>query len=291
MAKVKTPVKGKPGTNKPAPGKGTAPGKPSNPKPVKPKPPVKSPQEQALESLYGVQGDNAGNALVNKFMPEGALGRVSTSLAGSEEQLKRQQNLLGSAQNSGAQKDALERMQGALSGYTSPQYQASREQMMRGQQSNLATSQAQLAKIQARSKMYGTAGGAQAANLLAASAQSKDQLEQDLMVKNIDEQQRRLQDYGKYSSDLQGQQFDQSAVATQSYGDAEAAMRDETLGREKVNLGQANAELASQIGLYTGAGGTALAKAQNKAAQDIQKQGIRAVAGTGSGKKKVQVRR
>lgn len=281
----------KPAKNKP--GKGTAPGKPS-----KPKPPTKTPQELALESLYGVQGDSAGNALINKFMPGGVdangnpinpLGRVSTELAGSEQQLKRQKELMARAGTSDAQQDALRRMQSGLSGYTSPEYQASREQMMRGQQSNFATAQAQLAKSQARSKVYGTAGGAQMANLLASSQQSKDQLEQDLMVKNIDEQQRRLQDYGRYSTDLQTQQFDQNAAATKMYGDTEAAMRDEQLGREKVNLGQSNAELASQIGLYTGAGGTALAKAQNKAAQAIQRQGIAAVAGGPSRSSKKQV--
>jgi len=302
MAKVKTPVKGKPGTNKPAPGKGTAPGKPSNPKPVNPKPPAKSPQEQALESLYGVQGDNAGNALMNKFMQPGTLGRVGgtgevlpdgtvDSLSGSGEQLQRQQQLMDQARNSDAQQDALRKMQSGLSGYTSPEYQASREQMMRGQQSNFQTSQAQLAKAQARGKVYGAAGAAQQANLAASSAQSKDQLEQDLMVKNIDEQQRRLQDYGRYGTELQGQQFDQRAAATQAYGDTQAAMREEELGRQKVNLGQANAETASQIGLYTGAGGTALAKAQNKAAQGIQKQGIAAINGRPSTNKRPATRR
>lgn len=214
-------------------------------------------------------------------MQPGTLGRVDTTLEGAPEQLQRQQALLDRAGSSEAEKDALARMQAGLGGYTSPEYQASREQMMRGQQSNYATSEAQLAKAQARAKVYGAAGAAQQANLAASSAQSKDQLEQDLMVKNIDEQQRRLQDYGKYGSDVQQSAFDRSNVATKAYGDTEAAMRDERFSREKINLGQANAETASQIGLYTGAGSTALAKAQNKAAQRIQEQGIAAINGSG----------
>lgn len=260
--------------------------------PAKPKAPSKTPeqkalaaqqkaQQKALTGLYGQQGDTAGNALINKFMQPGTLGRVDTTLEGAPEQLQRQQALLDRAGSSEAEKDALARMQAGLGGYTSPEYQASREQMMRGQQSNYATSEAQLAKAQARAKVYGAAGAAQQANLAASSAQSKDQLEQDLMVKNIDEQQRRLQDYGKYGSDVQQSAFDRSNVATKAYGDTEAAMRDERFSREKINLGQANAETASQIGLYTGAGSTALAKAQNKAAQRIQEQGIAAINGSG----------
>lgn len=240
-------------------------------------------QDKALGSIYGNEGVNAGNALMQKFMPEGALGRVSTDLAGAPQQLQRQQQLLAGAGNSDAQKEALSKMQGGLSGYTSGEYQASREQMMRGQQSNYATSQGQLAKAQARGKVYGAAGAAQMANLSAASAQSKDQLEQDLMVKNIDEQQRRLQDYGKYASDVNGQAFDQRAVATKAYGDTGAALRGEELDRQKINLGQSNAELASQIGLFTGAAGTNLSKEQNEEAMKIQKQGINVVAGGGGG--------
>ena len=151
--------------------------------------------------------------------------------------------------------------------------------MSRGVQSNFRTAQSQLAKAQARGKVFGAAGAAQQANLAASTQQTQDQLEQDLMVKNIDEQQKRLQDYGKYASGLQDQMFNQNLAATQSYGNQLQQQRSEELDREKLNLGQANAELASQIGLFTGAGGSAIAKAQNKAAQNIQKQGINAVTG------------
>lgn len=259
--------------NKPKPGS-----KPKAPK-LTPEEKAQKAQQKALGSLYGNEGYNAGNALINKFLPEGALGRVSTELPGAAGQLQRQQALMGQAGSSDAEKEAIAKMQAGLGGYTSGEYQASREQMMRGQQSNYATSQGQLAKAQARSKVYGAAGAAQMANLAASSQQSKDQLEQDLMVKNIDEQQRRLQDYGKYAGDMQASAFERGNIATKAYGDTEAGMRDEELTRQKVNLGQANAELASQIGLFTGAGGTALAKAQNKAAQKIQKQGIAAING------------
>ena len=98
--------------------------------PAKPKAPSKTPeqkalaaqqkaQQKALTGLYGQQGDTAGNALINKFMQPGTLGRVDTTLEGAPEQLQRQQALLDRAGSSEAEKDALARMQAGLGGYLS----------------------------------------------------------------------------------------------------------------------------------------------------------------------------
>ncbi len=252
--------------------------------PKAPQAPV-SAQNKALEAMYGADGVNAGNALINKFLQPGTLGRVDTNLPGATEALQRQSVLLDRAGPNSEQKFAQDKMKAGLGGYTSPEYQASREQMMRGVQSNYATSQSQLAKAQARGKVYGAAGAAQQANLAASTQQSKDNLEQDLMVKNIDEQRNRLSEYGQYSSDLQKQGFDQLGVATSEYNKQGTQLRDEQFQREKLNIGQANAETAGQIGLFTGATGTALTQKNTEAAQDIQKQGIAAVNGVALNKK------
>lgn len=236
-----------------------------------------SARDKALGSLYGNEGVNAGRALMEEFVPEGALGRVSTSLAGGPETMQRSQVWLKEAGASPEEQLAIQRMQAGLGGYTSPEYQASREQMMKGQQSNFRTSQAQLAKAQARGKVYGAAGAAQQANLAAASQASKDDLEQQLMVKNIDEQRSRLKEFGDYGAGVKTRAFTRQGDATKYTNEAEAGLRSETLEREKLNLGQSNAEIAARIGLFTGGTGTALQKAQNKAAQTIQKQGIAAM--------------
>lgn len=191
-----------------------------------------TPQDKALQALYGTEGVNAGNALADKFLPSGALGRVSTEVPG--------------------QKEYLDMLKGGLGGYTSPEYQASREQMMRGVNSDFATAQSQLAKAQARGKVYGAAGAAQQANLITGADASKNNLEQDLMVKNIDEQQKRLYGYGQANDNANAQNLD----------------------REKTNLGQQDAEVAARVGAFTGAAGTALTKAQLAAAQKIQKEGL-----------------
>ncbi len=232
--------------------------------------------DKALAGLYGAAGANAGNALINKFVQPGSLGRVGTDLPGAEQTMKRSGELLGQAGRSGEEADTIAKMQAGLGGYTAPQYQASREQMLRGQQSNFATAQGQLAKAQARGKVYGAAGAAQQANLASSAQTSKDNLEQDLMVKNIDEQRSRLAEYGQYGAQTKASEFDRTRGATNDMNTTQAGLRNETLEREKLNLGQANAETAAQIGLYTGAGSSAIAKEGTKEANQISREGLRA---------------
>jgi hypothetical protein len=262
---------------------------------TKPKTPAKSkvpksPEElrkeasnKALSSIYTPGGVNAGNALIDKFAKPGQFGRVGTIndnggdnalMAGQVAEGKRASELLGQAGRSGEESEALAKMQAGLGGYTSPEYQASREQMMRGQQSNFRTSQGQLAKAQARGKVYGAAGAAQQANLAASSQQSKDNLEQDLMVKNIDEQRSRLAEYGNYGASTKQAEFGRQGFATDAYNKLTTGQRDEELGREKTNIGQANAEIASQVALQTGAGATALAQKNAQMSDATARMGI-----------------
>lgn len=191
-------------------------------------------QTSALEQLYGQTGVQAGEELINKYLQPGSLGRMGTEA--SADQLA-----------------AMEKMKAGLGGYTSPEYQASREQMQRGLNSNLATSLSQLAKGQARGKVYGAAATAQQGNQLRSAQDTKDNMEQDLMVKNIDEQRSRLGDYSTAANGLESQRRD----------------------AEKVNLGQQDAEISSRINALTGMGGQALLKAQLEAAQKISKRGRR----------------
>lgn len=244
--------------------------------PLTPEQQKQAANDKALKNLYGPEGNSAGNALINKFLQPGALGRVGTDLAGSTQDLGRYKALNDKyATRDTAQTDVMGRMQAGLGGYTSPEYQAQREQMQRGLNSNTATAASQLAKAQARGKVYGAAATAQNVNLQTGALNSKNNLEQDLMVKNIDEQQKRLTDYGQYGRGLNQEEYDRQASNTKLYGDEESKLRQEELDRQKINLGQSNAELASQIGAYTGAGATSIAKAQARAAQKIQREGIR----------------
>jgi hypothetical protein len=234
--------------------------------------------DNAAASLYGAEGVNAGNALINKFLQPGSLGRVSTDVGG-ENSLKRYSDLYGSVQGRDpVQTEVLQRMQAGLGGYTSPEYQAQREQMQRGVNSNYLTSAGQLMRAQSRGKVYGAASTAQLSNLQRSTQNQKDQMEQDLYIKNIDEMDRRNMEYGKYGRALNDEEYGRRAEATRLYGDEGRKLREETLDREKINLGQSNAELAAQIGAFTGAGAQSIAKQQNKKSYGLQKKGIDIVA-------------
>lgn len=267
--------------------------RPGNKKPPKVADTPEQANERALADLYGAKGASAGNALINKFLPEGALGRVGTDLPGGQESTKRYKDLYESTQGRRPEQEtALANMKAGLGGYTSPEYQAQREQMQRGLNSNMATGAAQLARSQARGKVYGAAATAQTGNLVRGAQNQKDQLEQDLMIKNIDEMDRRNLQYGEYGRGLDTEEFDRRASATKGYGDETANLRGEELERQKINLGQSNAELAAQIGAYTGAGATNLAQRNTEEASRIQEKGINALSdgGTSSVKKRAQKR-
>lgn len=246
-----------------------------------PQPPRRDPNERALSMLYGERGVNAGNALINKFLPEGALGRVYTDVGATPAAVDTMDryNALNTkfAGRDDLQTDVLARMKGGLEGYTSPEYQAQREQMQRGLSSNLQTSLSQLAKSQARGKVYGAAATAQAGNMARAAQQTKDTLEQDLMVKNIDEKQRRLFDYGQYGRGLTEEEYGRQAESTKLLGDEARKVRDETLEREKINLGQSNAEIAAQIGAFTGAGSTSLSERNLEEQRKIQRRALKSL--------------
>lgn len=231
--------------------------------------------DRALSKLYGAGGVNAGNAFMQKFLPSGALGNVEQNLVGAEENLQRFNKLRQDFQAPSAQQQqVLARMQGGLGGYTSPEMQAMREQNLAAQNSNLQTGLGQLARAQARGKVYGGAATAQQANMLSASDAAKNNLEQQLMIKNADEQQRRLAAYGGYAGQLQNQTYEQQGALTAAQAQEERATRDEQLNRQLLQQGNQQALLAARISGFQGTAGTALNKAQTRAAQRIQERGI-----------------
>lgn len=245
-------------------------------------------QTSALEQLYGKTGIQAGEELVNKYLQPGSLGRMSTPGALSRMSMP---GALGrvSTEASPEQKAAMERMKAGLGGYTSQEYQASREQMQRGLNSNLATSLAQLAKGQARGKVYGAAATAQQGNQLRSAQNTKDNLEQDLMVKNIDEMRSRLGEYTGQANTLYGQNMaaqqtnlsqEQAERAAQTDAQKTNLSQEEKeraaqTDAEKTNLGQVAAETSGAINAITGMGGQQLLKDQLEEMRKIQLAGIR----------------
>lgn len=236
-----------------------------------------SPQDRAVAGLYGNEASNAANAITNKFLGgEAPLGRVSTNVPGATESLQRYGNLATQyGSRDPVQTDVMNQMHAGLGGYTSPEYQAQREQMQRGLDSNLQTGLGQLAKSQARGKVYGAAASAQQSNAITANANNKSNMDQNLYVKNIDEKQNRLSAYGQYGQGLTQAEYGRQTGINNDRTTQENNLGTAELDREKTNLGQADAETAARIGLYTGTLGQGLNKSQTRAAQQIQREGIK----------------
>ena len=188
-----------------------------------------------LEKLYGSDAMKAAEELRQKFAAPGSLGSIN---GGPSEM----------------QQDYTNQLKAGLEGYTSPEYQAQREQMMQGVNSQYATAQDQLARAQARGKVYGAAGAAQQANLSTGLMNSKNDLEQKLMVQNIDEKQKRLGAYGANANALQAQDVD----------------------AQKTNMGNRAAEATAGLNAYTGIGGMAMTQQGNAQMQNIMKRALAA---------------
>ncbi len=198
----------------------------------------KDPNNAALNNLWGKKGTQAGDALIGKLKIGGDfLGRVNEEVPG--------------------QREYLDKLKAGLGGYSSPEYQAQREMAQQGIANQYQTATSQLAKAQARGKVYGAAGAAQQANLVRSTQDSKNNLEQQLMVQNINETQNRLN----------------------NYGNANAATEAANLERQKTNMGNLATETATRAETITGAGGLALEQAQNEVLAQIQREGIAAING------------
>lgn len=243
--------------------------------------------EEALNNVFGEEGLRAGRAIGNKFFAPGSLGHVDPNLSNSPyssdsnlAQTRAMAAMYG--QRDPMQGDVLNRMKSGLEGYTAPEYQAQREQMERGLNSQFATASSQLAKAQAQGKVYGAAGAAQRANLIQGTSDKKNELEQDLYIKNIDEKQKRLGEYGQYGQNLAQGEYTRESGALAAQGEEEARLRKEQMDAEKYNQAQDAAALAARFSALTGTAGMYQQQTQNKEANKISREGIDAINANGS---------
>lgn len=156
-------------------------------------------QQKALASLYG-QGVQAAKGYINENMQGDFLGRMQNP-------------------------------------YTAAAYQAQREQLGRGIQSNTQTSLSQLARAQARGKVYGAAAGAQQSNLIRAGEEQQGNMEQDLYLKSLAE----------------GQNV------------------------EKFNLGQKAAEESARAGAFMGIAGLGATKESEEAMRKLYEKALKSM--------------
>jgi hypothetical protein len=218
-----------------------------------------APGEAAANSVLGKNNLAAGNYIADRYVPPaqqigvGPSGAVTDSLNTAKgltnltpEQIAA--NGLG--------------MDAAKNGYSANQFQGLRDQQNRGLQSAYATSASQLAKAQARGKVYGAAGAAQQNNLIRNTEDQRFQNEQDLLVKGADYQQNALTNVQA----AQNAQRNQQTQASNVYTTGAQAADQTTTDQQKFNAGEADATTAARLGAVF----NTAAVGQNNANNSIQ---------------------
>lgn len=197
-----------------------------------------------IEGVTGATNLAAAESFADKYTP--TLDRVQTGILGYDP-------TTGNPIRIGENKEVLDRYRSVMEkGMEAPEYQAEREQMSKGLTSDYRTAQSELAKAQARGKVYGAAAGAQASNLARADSEKRADLEQQLFLKGT----QLKRDYlDKYSGALAG-------------------MQDYEMQASKVNLGQSNAEEAARISLLTNMIGAGMGKDYNQQAFELSNKAL-----------------
>lgn len=268
---------------KTAPAKKTPPKK-TPPPAAKPAPAPPVTDQEAINRLLG-PGVQGASALGKQIFGEGSLGRLGYAGPDSQnvvDQYKGIYNQYASGQPSQATQDILAQYKSGLQGYMAPELQGMREQAQRGLDTAYTAQLRDLQRVQGSSGGRLQAAG-QVMQLGAKRNQAQGQLEQDLLVKNADEMQKRLGAYNLANTTAEQNAFSQRNDTLDAYQKALAAQRTDTLNTNIYNNTQAANEKSGYLGTLFG--GLNL-EAANKAAasSDIINQGALDVAGQALGK-------
>ena len=117
-----------------------------------------------------------------------------------------------------------------------------------------------LARAQARSGVQGAAGAAQFRDLNRDRLGATQGMERDILLENINVQDRRRQALSDLIQQQEGREFSQQNTALQGLQGLTAAARNDELEREQFNIGQQANLVAGQQALYFGGMGIAGAK-------------------------------
>lgn len=213
---------------------------------------------QAIADLVGRHGAGA-SGLVDKFYAEGSMGRVDESRSGEVtgilDQLSAIRDTYGiPGKNRSAELSAnLNSLKSQSEGYTSPEYQAMREQQRRGTESAYNTQNAAANRSISRNRLTGSQAALMKDKAQRDKAEAQGRNEQDLMIRSADEKYRRTGEYGNTLRGVEDTEFNRMRGTLGDYSDTLNATRDDELKRRLINLDQVNAEKAGQAGTYFGA--------------------------------------
>lgn len=216
-----------------------------------------TPEQQKTKSINDLLGPGVegASALSEKLFGEGSLGRLGymgQEGRGITDMYKNIAQSYISGQPSQPMQDVLSRYKSSLAGYSAPEVQGQREQAQRQIDAQYQTEASALKRAQAQSGVRGAAGTAQMMNLNRSRIGQQGQLEQDLFVKNADEMQRRLGEYGSALSNVENQTYARQQDALGKYRDQYAGVRADDVATKGYNDQKVADEMAGRYGALFG---------------------------------------
>lgn len=174
-------------------------------------------------------------------------------------------------------KDILGKLASGMDGLTAAENQGMREQAQREVDRQYQGALRNLATQQARSGVRGASATAQNINTERARGQQQSELEQDIMLKNIDIQDRRRGAYADYLAGTEASEFGRRMDAEGMYGDLMANRNEYTQGINRFNIGQAEKDklgrIAGTLGLSNLRSTRRYGRRQEKLAKEGRKSG------------------
>lgn len=204
------------------------------------------------------QGEAFGQKLVEQFLPNiDTLGTLDSSRPAETQNLINQQQAFTDQAGvlSDEAKKALSLAEGGLGGLTAAENDALRARGFEGLNREFQGGLRQLASAQGRAGVTGAAGTAGVADLIRGRLDGVGALERDILLSNIDVQDRRRQGFADLVNTLDTNRFNQQSQALDRLGALTSAAQDAQLQREIFNLGQNEKLLSGQQSLFFGGQG------------------------------------
>lgn len=207
------------------------------------------------KGLYNNVGKDLGKAkeVANEFLPIQELPGIDASRPAETSNFLNSLQALADptfASYAGARNPEmtayLNRLNESTAGYDSQELNALREQRRRELERGFQSGRASLASGQNRDRVGGVSRSAQLMELAKDYGAQSAAAENDLFVKGADEKQKRLESYGNALSGELENEFNRGNLAQQTYGQQLQNAQQLELDKQKVNLGQAAANQATQ---------------------------------------------
>jgi hypothetical protein len=207
---------------------------------------AKAPKAESNTTLkQSITADfDTGKSLFDKYFNFGDLPKIQDNYAKDGENAVSLRGAYADPNNasfagrrSADVQDILSRMKGGLEGYTANENNAFKERMDRDINQNLSTELKDIEDTNAGNLVLGAAATARADAARREAQKQRDINAQDLFIKNVDEKQTRLMDYGNAVTGAETSEFDKGQNAINAYEQTLNGARQNSIGLQSANIG------------------------------------------------------